>query len=147
MSIFYQENRGKGVTAALIFNYAAGSNGEMTDASKKAADGKKKKKTKKPKSGAAGTASTSLTTAAAGGSPPPSSSSPSAGGGNQNTKSLPARYCYGYNSSAGCDRSSAQCRFEHANPPKDSEGAQALVKYFKENSTVVASKNFSKYSV
>ena len=118
---FYHVNNGKGFAAALLFNYSAGN-----EVSKKEGDGKKtrKKKANAQPGGAVGAAPL-----------------------NPATPTPKVRYCRGYNSSGGCDKSPAACSYQHANPPKNSTGAQHLAKYFKENPSVVASQNFSKYSV
>jgi hypothetical protein len=128
------------VAAALLLNYSAGS--EVV--SKKAGEGKKTKKKKaSAQPGVAGVAPPS--SAGAGGSPSSKLAAPTPN--NARPTGTMKKYCYGYNSSGGCDKSSAVCNFQHENPPKNSPGAQYLVEYFKKNPSVIASQNFSKYSV
>jgi hypothetical protein len=137
---FFHKNDGQGVAAALLLNYSAGS--EVV--SKKAGGGKKTKKKKaSAQPGAAGVASPS--SAGADGSPSSKLAAPTPN--NARPTGTMKKYCYGYNSSGGCDKSSTVCNFQHENPPKNSPGAQYLVEYFKKNPSVVASQNFSKYSV
>jgi hypothetical protein len=135
---FLKDSNGTGLASALISNYAAGSGGQSAagaSSTKDKKDGLKSSKNTRNEKSQAGKAGASST------SPPSTSAS-----AHTATAKAGAGYCRRYNTSTGCDRSARECRFTHGNPPKDSLAAKGMLQYFKDNSAITPSQNFSKNS-